>query len=165
MLAPGGAEAEAVLLAVPRKLQKQWYGRHEPALPHTMCWADDSAACAVKTLVLHMSLAHRDWLPPGQLPPGHALTVQHTLHMLLGAGLGPCGQRVADCAKGMLAYLSAHAAGWRNAYGRSLDGPWCLISVVPAPGMIRASCLLLWRQIATTCSLTPCMRICCCRCC
>ncbi|KAK9846324.1 hypothetical protein WJX81_001504 [Elliptochloris bilobata] len=37
----------------------------------------------VKTLVLHISLAHRDWLPLGQLPPGHALTVQHTLHLLL----------------------------------------------------------------------------------
>jgi len=42
-------------------------------------------APAVKTLVLHLSLAHRDSLPAGQLPPGHALTVQHTLHLLLGA--------------------------------------------------------------------------------
>ena len=50
--------------------------------------ADGLRGRAVKTLVLHLSLAHRDWLPPGQLPPGHALTVQHTLHMLLGAGWG-----------------------------------------------------------------------------
>lgn len=49
---------------------------------------------AVKTLVLHLSLAHRDWLPVGQLPPGHALTVQHTLHMLLGAGRGCPGHCV-----------------------------------------------------------------------
>ena len=50
--------------------------------------ADGMRGRAVKTLVLHLSLAHRDWLPPGQPPPGHALTVQHTLHMLLGAGRG-----------------------------------------------------------------------------
>lgn len=43
----------------------------------------------MKTLVLHTSLAHRDWLPAGQLPPGHMLTVQHTLHLLLGASLSP----------------------------------------------------------------------------
>ena len=64
--------------------------------------ADGLRGRAVKTLVLHMSLAHRDWLPLGQLPPGHALTVQHTLHMLLGVGLGLHRRHVAGCAEGPL---------------------------------------------------------------
>ena len=66
----------------------------------------DLSGRAVKTLVLHISLAHRDGLPLGQLPPGHALTVQHTLHMLLGARLGPQRLEFAGCAVRPLTHSS-----------------------------------------------------------
>ena len=72
----------------------------------------------MKTLVLHMSLAHRDWLPSGQLPAGHALTVQHTLHMLLGVGLA---HPTLCCAEDSVKHLLVLSVGWlrQDAGGRN----------------------------------------------
>jgi hypothetical protein len=41
----------------------------------------------VKTLLQHIALAHRDWLPSGVLPASHFQGIQATLHNLIGAVL------------------------------------------------------------------------------
>ncbi len=39
---------------------------------------------AVKTLLQHIALAHRDWLPTGVLPATHLQQTQALLHTLTG---------------------------------------------------------------------------------
>lgn len=40
--------------------------------------------CAVKSLLLHIYLAHRDWLPSGSVSSMHQAIVQQLLFSLVG---------------------------------------------------------------------------------
>ena len=48
-----------------------------------------ACACpnAVKVLLQHIALAHRDWLPLGVLPPAHQQSSQLLLRTIIGAAL------------------------------------------------------------------------------
>ncbi len=55
-----------------------------PPQPQTCCQQTMYALLAVKSLLLHIYLAHRDWLPSGSVSSMHQATVQQLLFALVG---------------------------------------------------------------------------------
>ncbi len=60
--------------------------RSHLVLPQPQIWCQQSmyVLLAVKSLLLHIYLAHRDWLPAGSVSSMHQATVQQLLFSLVG---------------------------------------------------------------------------------